>query len=461
MISRAPGAPGGVEDQAARRLVGQCDRGGGRVEDAGRRAHDALDDRSEALGGVDARGQRRALARAQRPAQRLGERGRARDAPLGHELHARAQGGVERRRDVGVASDQRRAVGVGRRRARDQRHQRDREAEDVRALGDPAAAEDLRRHEARRADGDRPVARLAQLARDAEVDEHDAAVGHDEVLRLHVAVDDVLLVDVVQGLARLAAPLDDVLHRQPRRALGREPIVQALALDQLHDDVVVAGVAEVVDDAHDARVVELGQQPRLDLEARDVRRVQQALDRDEAAGLAVEGAMDRAHRAAGDGGLDRVMAAHHGSRIAGRHRAEHSYRVARTMEWFEVFAVFLVSHLVGDYLLQTDWQAVHKHRGLGPDPVARRALVSHVATYTLAFVPALIWLGGDLSIGGLIAVAAGIAIPHLVQDDGRLLALYVSRVKGCDIAAFPLVGAAVDQTMHIVALFALALLVAS
>jgi hypothetical protein len=131
------------------------------------------------------------------------------------------------------------------------------------------------------------------------------------------------------------------------------------------------------------------------------------------------------------------------------------------MAWFEVFAVFLVSHLVGDYLLQTDWQAVHKHRGLGPDPVARRALVSHVVTYTLAFVPALIWLADDLQAAAVVAVAAGIAIPHLVQDDGRLLALYVSRVKGCDIAAFPLVGAAVDQTMHIVALFGLALLAAS
>jgi uncharacterized protein DUF3307 len=131
------------------------------------------------------------------------------------------------------------------------------------------------------------------------------------------------------------------------------------------------------------------------------------------------------------------------------------------MAWFEVFAVFLVSHLVGDYLLQTDWQAIHKHRGLGPDPVARRALVTHVLTYTIAFVPALIWLAGDISIGAVFAVAAGIAIPHLVQDDGRLLALYVSRVKGCDIAAFPLVGAAVDQTMHIVALFALALLATS
>jgi hypothetical protein len=131
------------------------------------------------------------------------------------------------------------------------------------------------------------------------------------------------------------------------------------------------------------------------------------------------------------------------------------------MAWFEVFPVFVVSHLVGDYLLQTDWQAVHKHRGLGFDPVARRALGMHVLTYTIAFVPALIWLSSDLSAIALVGTALGIAIPHLIQDDGRLLALYVRRVKGCDIAAFPLVGAAVDQTLHIVALFGLALLVAS
>jgi Protein of unknown function (DUF3307) len=131
------------------------------------------------------------------------------------------------------------------------------------------------------------------------------------------------------------------------------------------------------------------------------------------------------------------------------------------MEWFEVFAVFLVSHLVGDYMLQTDWQATHKRGGLGPNPIARRALGMHVLTYTLAFVPALVWLADSLSPGAIVAVAAAIAIPHLVQDDGRLLGVYVQRVKGCDIIAFPLVGAAVDQTMHIVALFALALLAAS
>src|SRR3954469_8586348 len=113
------------------------------------------------------------------------------------------------------------------------------------------------------------------------------------------------------------------------------------------------------------------------------------------------------------------------------------------MPWVEVFAAFVVCHLVGDYLFQTDWQALHKRGGLGPDPVARRALLSHVATYTLAFVPALIWLAGDLNAIAIVGVAAGIAIPHMVQDDGRLLALYVQRVKGCDIVSFPLVGAAV------------------
>jgi len=127
----------------------------------------------------------------------------------------------------------------------------------------------------------------------------------------------------------------------------------------------------------------------------------------------------------------------------------------------EIFAVLVVSHAAGDYLLQTDWQAKNKRGGLGGDPEPRRALFSQVTTYTLAFVPAGIWLADELSALGLIALAAGLFIPHLVQDDGRLLALYVSGVKGCDIAAFPLVGAAVDQTMHIVALFGLALLATS
>ena len=129
------------------------------------------------------------------------------------------------------------------------------------------------------------------------------------------------------------------------------------------------------------------------------------------------------------------------------------------MPWVEVFSVFLVSHLVGDFLLQTEWQARNKHGGLGPDREARRALASHILTYTLAFVPALVWLGDETGAGVALGAAALIALPHLLQDDGRLVHEYVARVKGIDSAANPGVTVMVDQSFHLVALLALALLV--
>ena len=129
------------------------------------------------------------------------------------------------------------------------------------------------------------------------------------------------------------------------------------------------------------------------------------------------------------------------------------------MPWVEVFVVFFVSHEVGDYLLQTEWQARHKRGGLFSPGVRRRALLSHIATYTLAFVPALIWLADTISWGAAVGVAALIAIPHLIQDDGRLLAEYARRVKKVDLIANPLLGAALDQAFHFVTLFLTALLV--
>jgi uncharacterized protein DUF3307 len=126
--------------------------------------------------------------------------------------------------------------------------------------------------------------------------------------------------------------------------------------------------------------------------------------------------------------------------------------------WVEVFAVFLVCHFAGDYLLQTDWQALHKRNGLGSDPEARRALFSHVTTYTLAFVPALIWLAGELDAWEVAVVVVLIFVPHLVQDDGRLLGWYMKTVKGGEAAANLPVAAMVDQTFHYLTLFFIALL---
>jgi hypothetical protein len=127
--------------------------------------------------------------------------------------------------------------------------------------------------------------------------------------------------------------------------------------------------------------------------------------------------------------------------------------------WSEVFIVFFVSHLVGDFGIQTQWQALHKHGGLGPDPVSRRALLSHIAMYTLAFVPGLVWLGGDIGAGAAIGTAALISFPHLVQDDGRLIWAWVRRVKGTDPVANANVTVMVDQSFHLLALLLTAILV--
>jgi hypothetical protein len=116
--------------------------------------------------------------------------------------------------------------------------------------------------------------------------------------------------------------------------------------------------------------------------------------------------------------------------------------------------------MVGDYLLQTDWQARNKRCGLGGDPVARRALFAHVTTYTLAFVPAFIWIADELDAAWAVVSAALIFLPHLVIDDGRVVREYMTRVKRANGFEAGL-AASVDQSFHVLSLFLVALLVGS
>jgi len=127
------------------------------------------------------------------------------------------------------------------------------------------------------------------------------------------------------------------------------------------------------------------------------------------------------------------------------------------MSWVEVFLLFVVTHLVGDYLLQTDWQALHKRGGLARHAgEARRALFTHVGVYTLTFVPVLLVAGLGWE---ALWVLPAIAIPHLIQDDGRLLHAYMKHVKHIDPTGNLPVSIAVDQTFHLVALLVVALIV--
>jgi hypothetical protein len=131
------------------------------------------------------------------------------------------------------------------------------------------------------------------------------------------------------------------------------------------------------------------------------------------------------------------------------------------VSWVAVFDVFLVCHLVGDFLLQTDWQANNKYAGLGGDPARRRALLSHVATYTLAFAPALVWIACETELWRALLAAVVIAVPHLIQDDGRLLDAYMRRVKGPGSVVSPGIRVAADQSFHVLFLLGTALLVAA
>jgi hypothetical protein len=128
------------------------------------------------------------------------------------------------------------------------------------------------------------------------------------------------------------------------------------------------------------------------------------------------------------------------------------------VSWVSVFAGFIVAHMVGDYLFQTDWQALNKRGGLTAGGVSRKALVCHVSTYTLAFLPAFIWIGSELDALWAILAAVMVFIPHLIIDDGRLVALYIARVKRVDGLNLSL-AASVDQSFHVLSLFLAAVVI--
>lgn len=129
------------------------------------------------------------------------------------------------------------------------------------------------------------------------------------------------------------------------------------------------------------------------------------------------------------------------------------------MTWPAVLAAFLVCHLAGDLLLQTEWQALTKVRGLG-DPEGRRALMAHVLTYMLPYLPVLVWIGDERGVPRAVVVALLIALPHVLVDDGRLVGVWLRQVKHSPDPA-PSLRLMVDQSFHVVCLFAVAVLAAA
>ncbi len=131
------------------------------------------------------------------------------------------------------------------------------------------------------------------------------------------------------------------------------------------------------------------------------------------------------------------------------------------MDWAELTLVFWMSHLAGDFLLQTEWQADNKAGGLGSDARSRRALFSHVAVYTLCFIPALAWVADERGLETALGIGALVSLPHLLVDDMRLLLRYMVRVKGCPDPPPAGLVVMVDQSVHLICLWAAALLAAA
>ena len=76
-------------------------------------------------------------------------------------------------------------------------------------------------------------------------------------------------------------------------------------------------------------------------------------------------------------------------------------------------------------------------------------------------MPALIWLATDIGRGRRRGRGCRSRCPTWSRTTARFSAIYVRHVKGFEAADNPPVTAAVDQTFHFLALFALALVVGS
>ena len=103
----------------------------------------------------------------------------------------------------------------------------------------------------------------------------DAEVGHlrpavsveQDVLRLHVAVDQPVVVGESQGACNLGRHLERIGDVEP--APSHDELLEVLAVDVLEDDVLPAFLLAAVDHGHDIRMLELGDRARLPLEALD------------------------------------------------------------------------------------------------------------------------------------------------------------------------------------------------
>jgi hypothetical protein len=234
--------------------------------------------------------------------------------------------GRNRRRVQVLGEDGERVVAVEGQAAGGELVQHDAEGVEVGAAVELLAQRLFRRHVVDGA-GDAALAGDVDAAladREPEVDELDRgvalAVGVEDIGGLEVAVDEAVLVGVVEGLADVDCDLDRLLE------VFGPTLLEARTLEELHDEVGhVLVLADVVDRDH-VRVAEGGDRARLAEEAlagvADLAVGAHDLDRHRPLELDVPGAEDDAHSAAADLLVEAVAVGEDVADAAGRQHVE-------------------------------------------------------------------------------------------------------------------------------------------
>lgn len=103
------------------------------------------------------------------------------------------------------------------------------------------------------------------------------------------------------------------------------------------------------------------------------------------------------------------------------------------------FAYLFVAHLIGDYLLQTNWMASYKTTKLS-------ALLAHCTVYTLSMVVVAYFTFGALPLWAI----AIIFFAHVFFDKRTFTVWWVENIMRTDSKQFGWLVIAVDQTFHII-----------
>jgi hypothetical protein len=114
-----------------------------------------------------------------------------------------------------------------------------------------------------------------------------------------------------------------------------------------------------------------------------------------------------------------------------------------------IFEALLMAHILGDWLLQTEWQAKNKQSNW-------LALLVHVAIYHIVALAILIW-GFDLDLTAAVLVVVALAVLHALLDR-REIVIWLMRTLRITVERKPegWLLIAVDQALHLLLLGAAA-----